>query len=49
MMAGRWWPNDPAKDEDAVTFLLHLHRFEESVQEIARLVAAMKDEEANDE
>lgn len=40
---GRWWPDDHAGDEDAATVLLHTHRIEESVQEIARIVAAMKD------
>ena len=40
---GRWWPDDPAGDEDAATVLVHAHRIEQSVEEIARIVAAMKD------
>jgi hypothetical protein len=40
---GRWWPDDHAGDEDAATVLLHTHHIEESGQEIARIVAAMKD------
>jgi hypothetical protein len=40
---GRWWPNDHAGDQDAATVLHHAHRIEESLQEIARIVAAMKD------
>ncbi|GJE13258.1 hypothetical protein [Methylobacterium longum] len=40
---GRWWPDDRAGNEDADTVLLHTRRIEESLQEIARIVAAMKD------
>ena len=40
---GRWWPDDHVGNEDAATVLLHAHRIEESVQEIARIVTAMKD------
>ena len=40
---GRWWPDDHAGDKDAAAVLLHAHRIEGSVQEIARIVAAMKD------
>jgi hypothetical protein len=43
MEDGRWWPDDRAGSEDATKVLLHTHRIEESVQEIARIVAAMKD------
>jgi hypothetical protein len=40
---GRWWPDDRVGDEDAATVLHHAHRIEESLREIARIVAAMKD------
>ncbi|MHB2204934.1 hypothetical protein [Methylobacterium sp. CM6257] len=40
---GRWWPDDHVGDEDAATVLHHAHRIEESLREIARIVAAMKD------
>jgi hypothetical protein len=48
MGGGRWWPDDPAENKDAVIVLLHAHRIEESVWGIVRIVAAMKDGEAND-
>lgn len=48
MEDGRWWPDDPAGDEDAAIVLLHAHRIEESLREIARIVAAMKDCDADD-
>ncbi|WP_336492137.1 hypothetical protein [Methylobacterium nigriterrae] len=40
---GRWWPSDAFGHEDAESVTHHAKRIEESVDEIARIVAAMKD------
>jgi hypothetical protein len=40
---GRWWPDDHAGNEDAVNVLTHARNIEESVCEISRIVATMKD------
>ncbi len=40
---GRWWPDDHAGNEDAANALVHARAIEESVREISRIVATMKD------
>ena len=40
---GRWWPSDALGNDDAESVSLHAKRIEESVDEIVRIVAAMKD------
>lgn len=40
---GRWWPDDHAGNEDAASVLVHAHKIEESVREIGRIIATMKD------
>ncbi|GJE45882.1 hypothetical protein [Methylobacterium soli] len=40
---GRWWPSDAFGHDDAESVTLHAKRIEESVDEIARIVGAMKD------
>ena len=40
---GRWWPSDALGHTDAESVSLHAKRIEESVNEIARIVSAMKD------
>ena len=40
---GRWWPSDAPGRDDGYTVTHHAERIGESVDEITRIIAAMKD------
>jgi hypothetical protein len=40
---GRWWPSDAPGRDDGYTVTHHAKRIEESVDEIERIIIAMKD------